>query len=334
MAMGRRRVTVADVAREAGVSSATVSYVLNDTPTQKIPPATRQRVHEAVDRLGYTPSAAARALSRGRSDIVLLVLPDVPITQHFAQLMESLTEDLGKEGLGFLTHQERPDRTLARLWREVAPAAVIAWRTIEPAEQRAMRAAGVYVARVLPSAAESGRDGRLVVPNEVIGHMQASRLLDTGHRHIGYAAPTDERVQHIGELRLSGVRTACLERGMDAPVVEPVAPDVDSAAAAASAWQRADPPVTAVCAYNDDVAFAVLAGMRTLGLTAPGDLAVIGVDNIPTAPFASPPLTTIDQDITGISRHLVRMVTQGIAGKRPPRPPLANLLRLVVRESA
>jgi DNA-binding LacI/PurR family transcriptional regulator len=58
------------------------------------------------------------------------------------------------------------------------------------------------------------------------------------------------------------------------------------------------------------------------------------VDNIPTSGFASPPLTTIDQDLTGISAHLARMVSQGIAGKRPPRPPFESLIRLVVRESA
>jgi DNA-binding LacI/PurR family transcriptional regulator len=333
MGTGRKRVTVADVAREAGVSSATVSYVLNDAPNQKIPPATRERVHEAVAKLGYTRSAAARALSRGRSDTVLLVLPDLPISLHFAQLMESLTDDLGKEGLIFLTHQEQPHRTLASLWREVAPAAVIAWRTIDPAEERAMRAAGVYVAKVVVSAA-ANRKGRLVLPNEVIGHMQASHLAATGHRHLGYAAPTDDRLQHISDMRLAGVRAACREQGMPAPVVEQIPPDVESTASTVSAWRRADPSVTAVCAYNDDVAFVVLAGMRALGLEAPRDLAVIGVDNIPTSGFACPPLTTIDQDISGISAHLTRMVSQGIAGKRPPRPPFESLIRLIVRESA
>lgn len=333
MGIGRGRVTVADVAREAGVSSATVSYVLNDTPHQKIPPLTRQRVHDAVAKLGYTRSAAARALSRGRSDTVLLVLPDVPISQHFAQLMESLTSDLGREGLSFLTHQEQPHRTLASLWREVAPAAVIAWRAIDPAEHRAMRAAGIYVARVVLTP-ESGREGRLTLRNEVIGHMQAAHLVATGHRHIGYAAPTDDRLREVSQLRLAGVRAACREHGLSEPVLQPVAPAVESAAAAAAAWRGEDPPVTGVCAYNDDTAFALLAGMRTIGLRAPDDLAVVGVDNISTAPFASPPLTTVDQDIPGISAQLSRMVIQGIAGKRPPRPPLENLLTLVVRESA
>ncbi len=136
------------------------------------------------------------------------------------------------------------------------------------------------------------------------------------------------------DLRLAGVRAASLELGLNEPVVHPVALDVDSAASAASAWRGANGPVTAVCAYNDEVAFALLAGMRRLGLVAPDDLAVIGADNIPTAPFASPPLTTVDQDIATISRHLSRLVTHGIGGKRPPRPPRTGVITLVVRDSA
>ena len=78
---GRRpsRVTAADVAARAGVSRATVSYVLNDTPHQVIPETTRERVRAAAAELGYTPSVAARALMTGRSDIVLLLLPEWPI---------------------------------------------------------------------------------------------------------------------------------------------------------------------------------------------------------------------------------------------------------------
>src|SRR5919112_5700888 len=102
---GRRRVTATDVAREAGVSQATVSYVLNDTPGQSIPEATRQRVREAVDRLGYTPHAAARALRMGRSDTVLFVLPSWPIGSALSTLIEGLSDGLEAHGLFLLTRR-------------------------------------------------------------------------------------------------------------------------------------------------------------------------------------------------------------------------------------
>jgi len=76
-----RRPTSADVAREAGLSRATVGYVLNEVPHQSIPEPTRQRVFAAAAKLGYTPSAAARSLRSGRSNLVLCLLPDWPSTR-------------------------------------------------------------------------------------------------------------------------------------------------------------------------------------------------------------------------------------------------------------
>jgi len=93
------RVTSANVAAEAGVSRATVSYVLNDTPGQTIPEATRERVRTAADRLGYSPSSAARTLRRGRSDLVLHILPDLPIGATVGALIEHLSLGLAQHGL-------------------------------------------------------------------------------------------------------------------------------------------------------------------------------------------------------------------------------------------
>src|SRR5689334_1883909 len=142
-----RRVTSADVAREAGVSRATVSYVLNDVPHQKIAPATRQRILDAAARLGYAPSAAARALRSGRSDIVLCLLPDWPIGPTVGDLLQKLSSSLAAEGLTLLAHpRARDDRPVAELWKAVTPAAVIAFEPFEDHEQAAMRAAGIELA--------------------------------------------------------------------------------------------------------------------------------------------------------------------------------------------
>ncbi|SDD13498.1 LacI family DNA-binding transcriptional regulator [Actinokineospora iranica] len=330
----RKRITVADVAREAGVSQATVSYVLNDNPNQKIPDATRRRVRDAVEKIGYTRSAAARALIRGRGDTVLLALTGLPIGPHIAHLIEALTEDLGAIGLGLITHQEQPRRTLAATWRELAPAAVIAFTPVGSAEHQAMRAADVHLVCVRPGS-EPAADHPVVVlaPNDRIGRLQAAHLIAAGHRRLGYAAPTDERVRHLVDLRLSGVAAACRENGLAAPSVQPVDLDLSSATSAVAAW-RAEPRTTAVCAYNDELAFAVLAGMRALNLAAPHDLAVVGVDNIPTAPFANPALTTVDQDIAAMSTHLSALIADAVQGKRGEPAPPPDILRLIIRDTA
>src|SRR5262245_50720847 len=123
-----RRVTSADVAREAGVSRATVSYVLNNTPHQKIPEQTRQRVLDAATRLGYAPSAAARALRGGRSDLVLCLLPDWPIGPETGATLENLSASLSEHGLTLVVHpRARGTRPISEIWKAMTPAAVLAY---------------------------------------------------------------------------------------------------------------------------------------------------------------------------------------------------------------
>lgn len=317
-----KRVTIADVAKAAGVSAATVSYVLNEAPNQTIPEPTRQRVHSAVAALGYTRSAAARALSTGRSDAVLLVLPPWPIGPLIAGVIENLTAELGAQGLSLVVRPELPDRTVAQLWRELAPIAVVYFGEVDHAERAAMREAGVYVASITgrgPGDADSGGDG-VVVSNVEIGRLQAAHLIGAGHRRLGYALPGDPRVQDLAAQRLDGVTAACVAAGLDPPVT-----------GGRPAWRAAG--VTAVCAYNDEVAFALLHEMRAAGHTAPDDLAVVGADDIPTAPYALPPLTTVRQDVPEITARVADLVIHGVTGRsRPVRPP-AQLLSVVVRQS-
>jgi DNA-binding LacI/PurR family transcriptional regulator len=326
-----RRVTSADVAREAGVSRTTVSYVLNGTPHQKIPDATRQRIMHAVERLGYAPSATARALQSGRSDVVLCLLPDWPIGPAMGTLLETLSTSLAAEGLTLYAHPRAAGRPVSEVWRSLGPAAVVLWDELDDREVAAMRAAGIAVTVALLSPTGSHK-GELLVPQQRIGRVQAEHLAATGHRLLGFASPDDPRVTGFAEPRLDGVRTACADRGLDAPHVQTVAMTVDAAAVAVRAW--VDSGVTGVCAYNDDVALAVLAGARAAGVAVPDDLAVIGVDDIPAAPFASPPLTTVDSDQGVVAQYIAALVTRQLSGKPLPRRPGSDVIHLVRRESA
>jgi DNA-binding LacI/PurR family transcriptional regulator len=131
--------------------------------------------------------------------------------------------------------------------------------------------------------------------------------------------------------RLAGVRAACVAAGVDSPLEQPVGPTAADAAAAVAAWRAAG--VTAVCAYNDDVALAVLAGMRRHNLTAPADLALIGTDDIPAAQLTDPPLTTIRFDLTDAGRRLAEAVAERLAGRTPPTATPTGDPRLIERES-
>ncbi|WP_242609610.1 LacI family DNA-binding transcriptional regulator [Agromyces ramosus] len=319
--------TSADVARESGVSRTTVSYVLNGTAGTSISEATRRRVLEAAERLGYAPSAAARTLRSGRSDLVLCVLPDWPVGPVVETMLDHLADELAERELSVLVHHVRGERPLSHLWRTVTPRTVVGLAPFEPGEVRAMRQAGIQVV----GDDGAGRGAAMVDPQPLIGRLQAERLAARGCRRVGYATTDDPRVADFAERRLAGVRAACVERGLSEPVVIPVRVDPAAGAEAVAAWMQAD--VDGVAAYNDDVAFAVLAGARAAGLAVPADLAVIGVDDVPLAALASPPLTTVTQSIEREASYLAACVLAALDGEdAPPRP--RDAPALVERDSA
>jgi DNA-binding LacI/PurR family transcriptional regulator len=328
----QRRVTSADVARVAGVSRATVSYVLNDTPHQTISARTRHRVLDAAARLGYAPSAAARTLRTGRSDVVLCLLPDWPIGQEVGALLGNLSTALARSGLTFVAHPgSREDRPIAEIWKALTPAAVLAFADFSDSEIDAMRAAGVALVVALLGRSRQRRR-ELEVPQQLVGRLQAGHLADRGHTRLGYAYPDDDRVRIFAEPRLDGARAACADRALPEPVVHTVPLDPRAAAAAVRRWRGCG--ATGVCGYNDEVALAVLAGLRADGLTAPADLAVIGVDDIPAARLAAPALTTVTTDQVAVAAHLAATIVAAINGRPEPAIPMTDLVEVVARDSA
>jgi DNA-binding LacI/PurR family transcriptional regulator len=320
----RTRPTSTDVAREAGVSRATVSYVLNDTPHQKIPENTRRRVREAALQLGYTPSAAARVLRSGRSDVVLLLLPDWPIGPAVGALLEELSATLAEAGLTFVAHPTaRSTRSVSEVWKAITPAAVVAFSEFDEQE---------LIIGLLGHSSSGGYE--LEQPQQWIGRRQVEHLVAAGHRRLGYAWDPDPRVQAFVRSRLDGARQACAELGLDEPDVQAVPLDPVAAANAVDAWRSTTPPVTAVCAYNDETALALLAGLRGRGLTAPADLAVIGVDDIPAAILADPPLTTVVADQGAAAEHIAHSIVAALHGEPAPTPPGPESVHLICRESA
>lgn len=326
----RRHVTATDVAREVGVSQTTVSYVLNDVPNQTISAETRQRIHDAVKKLGYTPSAAARTLRTGRSNLVLLLLADLPMGHSAIELIEQLTHALQQQGLSVITRIE-DGRGDTSLWADLAPRAVVLFAPVQFEQHERMDAAGIQMVEVWRSGSGAPGDDMLTQSQNWVGRLQARHLADAGHRRLGYAIPVDERLRDFYELRLHGVQMACSELGLPAPVVREVGTDADAAAVAARSWRSDD--VTAVCAFNDELAFVLLAGTRREGIRVPRDLAVIGVDDIPVAAFADPPLTTVNLHLGTVAGDIAEAIVAG-PRNRPALDPTHSSATVIVRDSA
>ncbi|KJK42904.1 LacI family transcriptional regulator [Lentzea aerocolonigenes] len=318
-----RRATSADVAREAGVSRSTVSFVLNGTKGQTIPEPTRQRVLEAAARLRYAPSAEARTLSRGRSDVVLLYQPpQLPMTADMGALVEFLAAEFAEAGLTAVTHpwSRKPDGDVLTA---ITPVAVIAWDLPDDAVT-AMRHNGVRA--VISLTAESDPVAQWIwgTRENGIARLQVERLLSAGHRRLGYARPHDARLAEASEMRLKALRQACAAHGLPAPVAVSIPGDGEGARPAAdavAAWRELVPAVTGVCAHDDVAALSVLAGLREHGLAAPADLAVIGAGDSPAARLAVPPLTMVAVDMLVTARHLVAAVTSLLDGRPVPAGP-------------
>ncbi|HEU5473450.1 MAG TPA: LacI family DNA-binding transcriptional regulator [Actinophytocola sp.] len=327
-----RRVTSAEVAKHSGVSRATVSYVLNGNPNQSISSQTRQRVLDAAERLGYTPSAPARALRSGRSDVVLFLLPEWPIGPTIARLVEDLTRSLAASRLTLLLHTHpRSARPVADLWKAITPAAVINHQALTDDEVQVIRRAGIPV--IAPSY-QLGGAATFADFQHAIGRTQVEHLAATGHRRLGFALPDDDRLLAFAQPRLDGARRACTRLGLDHPATQTVSLSAHSATQAIDYWRRTPPRITGICAYNDEVALAILAGMRTRRLAAPHHLAVIGVDNIPAGALTDPALTTITTGMSALGQHLATAVVNTLAGKPIEPGPDQDLLQLIRRDSA
>ena len=318
------RSTSADVARAAGVSRTTVSYVLNDRPGESIPEDTRRRILEAARRLDYRPRAAARSLAAGRSDVVLLSIPDMPIGAGISRFVEELAAALAEHGLTLVTHlMGAHGLPLADVCATVDASAVIGFGPFDPDTFRALQRLGVTV--VHPANVDYQPAMR------PIGRLQAEHLLARGHRRIGYALPEHPAFGKMAQERLGGAADACADLGVAPPVVMSTSLEIASAAQAVLGWTSGS--VTGVCAFNDETATAVLAGMREHGLTAPTDLAVIGADDIPTARLMDPPLTTIAFDLHEVGRLRADAVVAALSG-RESSPAVALFRPQLVQRSS
>lgn len=218
-----KRPTSTDVARVAGVSRTTVSFVLNDRPGQSIPEETRRRVIEAARHLDYRPHASARALVAGRSDIVLLAVPGLPLGAGITRFVEELDAALAEHGMTLVTHLTGEcGRSLADVCASVNASAVVGFGSFDKETARELRRSGAAI--VFPTGADDSPATRTV------GRMQVEHLVARGHRRLGYALPGHPHLLPMGIERLRGAEEACDAVGIEPPVSLETTLDSDRAA--------------------------------------------------------------------------------------------------------
>ena len=327
------RVTSADVAKRAGVSRATVSYVVNGLVSVKVAPQTRERVLAAAAELGYSQYGPGRTLKSGRSDVVLFVLNDLPVGHALNTMLDELEAKLAASDLSLVIFRvSGRGNPLLRIWREIGPCAVIGMESIGDADANEMRAAGTDVIRLVLQGGDE--PGVLTQSQAEVGEAQVRYLVSRNHRRLGYAYPDDPRVEGFASLRLKGAVQACKALGLPDLDVQTVPLDRAGATAAVRSWMDGPSPITAVCAYNDMVAYAVLAGSAEHGLKVPDDIAIIGVDNDPVGALLTPSLTTIDTRHVEVADELARLVIAARDGEEPEMRAISQDYRVIARQTA
>jgi DNA-binding LacI/PurR family transcriptional regulator len=312
---GTPRVTSSDVARLANVSRATVSYVLNDKSGQKISEQTRKAVRRAAEQLRYRPNEAARRLASGQSRLVLFVVPHVRLGEMVVEMAGTLTGELAARGLTLSTHFQSPGgSSIIEVAQRLDASAVVAMVPLPAGEDELLATAGIRVVSPLldPDAAGFGHQ-------DMIGAAQLRHLHDLGHHRIAFAGTDEVDLEPFRVGREAGVRAAAYELGLPEPLAATLATDGSDAATIVSGWHRNG--VTAVAAYNDEVAFVVLHGIRTAGLACPRDIAVIGMDAEKNGLVSAPPLTTIKPNLAAWARLFSTVVLQALDSDQPPALP-------------
>jgi LacI family transcriptional regulator len=337
---GRRRPTQADVARRAGVSQALVSYVLNGTPVT-LPDATRRRVLDAMDELGYVPHGGARALRLDRTMTLALVIPD--ITNPFYPAVERGLQDSAEAaGYQLVTYNTdgvaAKERKALRSIRETrADGAVIYDFHLGPDDYRALLEAGTSLAMVVST---PGKLGDLPIDHltvDVSGGVTriTTYLIERGYVPLGtIAGPLDSE---IGRSRFDAFRAACAVAGVEVAPAHVIEADFTYAGGrdAMVALIRSRHVPRAVFAANDLMALGALEACLAAGLRVPADIAIAGFDDIEASRMVSPALTTVVQPGRWMGQEVGRLLVDRLAGE--PDAPIRDVLvtlELAVRDSA
>lgn len=315
-----RRATSTDVARAAGLSRSTVSQILNGN--DGFPDATRERVRAAAAALDYRPSRAGRALVTGLADIVVVVVPNATFGPHLQDSVDRITSASAVSGMSVVVRFGSRDEEATLLSvLDLRPAAVVDFGVFSSAQRERIEATGTQVVPRRP-AVRPGEDADPV--DVLIGRLQVRELLRSAPRRIVYVGLDDGRLDPFGPPRFVGVQREADSHGVELSESVRVPLELVGArrALAPLLATAADDPV-GICCYNDDVATAVLAVARDLGVRVPEDVAVIGVDRTAVGQLTSPRLSTIFIDQPLLMDSLVQGLTR-LGGRRSVEDPPAE----------
>jgi len=329
----RRRVTMAEIAEQSGVSLSTVSLVLREKPG--VGPDTRQRVLDVAKSLGYIPtnSNAQHGPSLTTIGLILKAEPDLipQANQFYSHVIAGIEAACRRQQINLLyatlpVDQDSYPRELPRMLIEgdTADGLLLVGAFLD--ETLAQVVERQLSPIVLVDAYSASNHYDAIVSDNFNGAYQAvTHLIQHGHRHIGLVAAHPQAYPSIQERR-RGYIQALLDHDVSAPYFADchIINGMEIRNAAADLLQR-NPQITAVFGANDEVAITVMEVAQALGLHIPGDLSIVGFDDIDLADCVSPSLTTMHVDKVGMGRLAVQLLVNRV--KYPDSSPVTAVIR-------
>lgn len=328
--------TIRDVAREAGVSTATVSRVLGRPDL--VNAQTRQSVMAAVTALGYTPNAAAKSLRTLRSGKLLVTVPDIA-NPFFSLILQGIEAAALRAGyavlLGDTQHDEAREQQYAlMLQRREADGLIFLGHRLPKAAAALVRSRPSRTAPVVNGCEFSPSLG---VPSVHIDNAKAAfevvdHLCQLGHRRIGVV--TGPMASPLSRDRLKGVMARASRPGAKITITTAGGDfSIESGIAAAEQLLGGARPPTAIFCFNDEMAIGVLHTARQHNLRVPDDLSVAGFDDIRFAQFSDPALTTVRQPMRELGEATVRLLLDILRGNVKDAVSVTLPHALIVRAS-
>jgi LacI family transcriptional regulator len=329
--MSGRRVTIGDVAAAAGVSVATVSKVLNDR--YGVAEDTSARVRAVIVELGYESSLVAQSLRSRRTNVIGVLVAD--IEPFSAELLKGVAREMRGTGYDLVVFsgcgrsEDRvgwEHRYLSRVNGSLTDGTILVTPTSTDV---------IQTAPIVAVDHNTGSSSLAAVDSDNLSGAVAATeyLIGLGHRRIGFLAGRPDL--ESAALRERGYREALGAAGIpvDANLIRVGGYNPESSEAPARELLELDERPTAIFAANDASAIQTIRVAGSLGITVPGELSVIGFDNVPESALSDPALTTIDQAIQAMGSQAVRLLLELIEDPSQPPAQITLPTRLVVRGS-
>lgn len=331
------RVRLQDVAEHAGVSTKTVSNVVNDYP--HVTPEMRARVLVSIDALGYRPNATARRLATGRTGTLALAVSDVSIP-YFAELARTVAREASARGYRLLLEQTGDSIEAERSMLLGRESGLVDGLIFQPSRLESAELARYTLHAPMVLIGENAAPDS--VDTVMIDNVRAARrvtdhLLALGCRDIGFVGHEAAGISETSRQRMEGMHAALRDAGLPArPELEIPTAAIGAAEAEAAVGAALDAgmAVDGFFCRDDLSALGTLRALRVRGVSVPDEVAVVGWDDVSWAPFIHPTLTSVRPNAGRLAQMALDLLEERIAGEPGPGRHLIVEHSLVVRESA